>query len=168
MTMRLLRALCAAGLFLGLTPAVRGADDYPHLKFGNPSGAKEDPDVRDNYLMKKEFFALSYNDSKGTPNWVSWRVIKDDLGDAKRAPFFPDQTLPRGFHNVYPKDYTNTGFDRGHVCPHSDRASSIRASTATFAMTNMLPQAPNVNQGAWADMEAYLRHLVAKEDRRLY
>ncbi len=44
----------------------------------------------------------------------------------------------------------------------------MEASTATFVMTNMIPQAPAVNQGAWADLEDYCRHLVAKEDRRLY
>ena len=75
---------------------------------------------------------------------------------------------PRGFNRVFPRDYSGAGFDRGHLCPHGDRAGSPEASRATFAMTNMIPQAPNVNQGAWADMEDYLRHPVAKEDRRLY
>jgi len=28
------------------------------------------PANRDNYLMVKPFFALSYNDTNGTPNWV--------------------------------------------------------------------------------------------------
>src|SRR5205807_10286964 len=144
------------------------ADDYPHLKMGNPSGAKDDARDKDNFLMKKEFFALSYNNSKGTPNWVSWRVVKDDLGHAPRKEFHPDLTLPAGFHRITPHDYTDSGFDRGHVCPHSDRASSDKASSATFVMTNMMPQAPNVNQEAWADLEDYCRHLVSKEDRRLY
>jgi endonuclease G len=69
---------------------------------------------------------------------------------------------------VLPKDYTGSGFDRGHLCPHSDRAGSAEASTATFVMTNLIPQAPGVNQGAWNDLEEYCRHLVAKEDHRLY
>jgi len=167
MTAGLLRPLlCAAGLLLSLLPAAR-ADEYPHLKMGNPSKAKEAAGDKDNYLMKKKYFALSYNNDKGTPNWVSWRVVKDDLGDARRVPFYPDPDLPRGFRHVLPNDYTGSGFDRGHVCPHSDRASSPEASRATFVMTNMIPQAPNVNQEAWADLEDYLRHLV-KEGHRLY
>src|SRR5438128_1749726 len=72
------------------------ASAYPHLRMGNPSRAREDPKDRDNYLMKKEYFALSYHDGKGMPNWVSWRLVKDDLGDVRRAPFFPDQDLPHG------------------------------------------------------------------------
>jgi len=134
---------------------------------GNPSKAREDARDKDNYLMAKKYFALSYNNEKGTPNWVSWRVVKEDLGDARRVPFYPDPELPRGFRHVLPNDYAHSGFDRGHVCPHSDRASSGEASRATFVMTNMIPQAPNVNQGAWADLEDYLRHVV-KEGHRLY
>lgn len=141
---------------------------YPHLKMGNPSRAGDDPKDRDNYLMKKEFFALAYHDSKGTPNWVSWRLVKEDLGDAPRVPFYPDQTLPHGFTRVTPKDYTGSGFDRGHMCPHSDRASTPEASAATFVMTNLIPQAPGVNQGAWNGLEEYCRHLVTKEAHRLY
>src|SRR5437588_479283 len=102
-------------------PPVEGkSDEYPHLKMGNPSQARDDAKDHDNYLMKKEHFALSYHNSKGTPNWVSWRLVKEDLGDAPRVPFYPDTTLPQGFFRVTPKDYTGSGFDRGHMCPHSD------------------------------------------------
>src|SRR3954447_10766212 len=112
MTLRQMRSLvCVIGLFVGpgcssQTDPKAGppADDYPHLKMGNPSGAKDDAKDRDNFLMKKKFFALSYNDSKGTPNWVSWRVVKEDLGDAPRKEFHPDLTLPAGFHRVMPND----------------------------------------------------------------
>ncbi len=159
--------LVAAVLPLGLAPAARIADN-PNLALGNPNRAREDPADRDNYLLARKFFALAYNDSKGTANWVSWRLVKEDLGDAPRVPFYPDLGLPRGFHQVLPRHYTGSGFDRGHLCPHGDRASSNEASSATFAMSNMIPQAPNVNQGAWADFEDYCRHLVAKEDHRLY
>src|SRR5258707_53869 len=46
--------------------------DSPHLLLGNPSGATPDPANENNYLMPKPYYALSYNNSAGTPNWVSW------------------------------------------------------------------------------------------------
>lgn len=145
------------------------ADDYPHLLLGNPSRAKTEETAKDNYLMKKEFFAVSYNGTRGTPNWVSWRVSKADLGEAPRKRTFdPDATLPEGFTRVTHKDYTGSGFDRGHLCPHSDRAADRKMSYATFVMTNVVPQAPNLNQKAWNQMEIYLRDLVSTKDRRLY
>jgi endonuclease G, mitochondrial len=133
--MRLRPALFVAAALACSAGSAARAQDYPHLKFGNPSRAREDTAARDNYLIARKFFALSYNSDRGAPNWVSWRLVKADLGDAKRVPFFPDQALPRGFTHVVPNDYTGSGFDRGHLCPHGDRASSHEASTSTFVMT---------------------------------
>ncbi len=144
------------------------ADASVHLALGNPSGATDDPANAENYLMRKTYYALSYNNAKGTPNWVSWRLQADDLGDAPRVPFFPDPDLPAAFKHVVPRDYNSSGFDRGHLCPHSDRGATKEASAATFAMTNMVPQAPNLNQRAWADFEDYCRGVVRKRHPVLY
>jgi len=46
------------------------------------------------------------------------------------------------------------------MCPSADRTSSILNNSATFLMTNMIPQAPNNNQGPWAKLEDYGRSLV--------
>jgi endonuclease G len=141
----------------------------PNLVLGNPSNASTDPTSRDNYLMVKPYYALSYNDDKGTPNWVSWRVIESDLGDApRRDAFEPDTDLPAGFFQVMQRDYNGGGFDRGHMCPHSDRAANQDMSFATFVMSNIIPQAPNVNRKAWAQMEDYCRELVRQDHDRLY
>jgi DNA/RNA endonuclease G (NUC1) len=55
-------------LFLVCLPA-RAAD--VDLLMGNPSQASPDPSQKHNFLMNKEFFALSYSNSTGTPNGVS-------------------------------------------------------------------------------------------------
>ena len=154
-------------LFASLALPVR-AGDYAHLKMGNPSQAKADVSQKDNFLMEKDYFALSYNNSKGTPNWVSWRLVKTDLGSAPRFQFHPDEDLPNGFVQISPKDYTGGGFDRGHMCPHSDRSASDDMSEATFSMANMIPQSPNVNQKAWAQLESYCRDLVENHNKTLY
>jgi endonuclease G, mitochondrial len=138
----------------------------PNLLLGNPSRATADTSNRDNYLMIKPFYALSYNSSKGIPNWVSWRVTSADLGTAARKrEFDTDLTLPDGFVQVTHKDYTASGFDRGHMCPHGDRTANLQMSYATFVMTNIIPQAPNVNRKAWDQLEVYSRELVRKRNR---
>jgi len=150
----------------GTVPTATAAS--PHMLLGNPSGATTDPTNRANFLMVKPYYALSYNDGAGTPNWVSWRVTATDLGDAPRKQMFDaDKTLPPGFKVVTHKDYSGSGFDRGHMCPHSDRAATAAMSFATFVMTNIIPQAPNVNQKAWAQLEMYCRDLV-RHGQRLY
>jgi endonuclease G len=140
----------------------------PDMLMGNPSNATTDTANKDNFLMVKKYFALSYNDSKGTPNWVSWELTADDIGTAPRVLFYPDSDLPAGFHRVTPKDYTGSGFDRGHMCNHSDRSATPDSSHATFVMTNMIPQSPYVNQKAWDQLEAYCRQLAEQGHQHLY
>src|SRR6267142_6963890 len=139
----LVRWVLSPALLLAAGPLF--AQDYPHLRLGNPSKATEDPRDKDNYLMKKKQFALAYCNDRGTPNWVSWQLRKEDLGHAPRKPFHPDTTLPRGFRRIKPEDYTGSGFDRGHICPHNDRSATDEDSAATFVMTNMVPQAGELN-----------------------
>src|SRR4051812_37001003 len=71
-------------LLLGLVVSTQGLANDTHLLLGNPSKATADETNKDNFLMKKEFFALSYNNKKGTPNWVSWVLTKDTIGDKAR------------------------------------------------------------------------------------
>jgi len=41
-----------------------------------------------------------------------------------------------------------------------DRTASFDSNSNTFAMTNIIPQAPDNNQGPWAGLESYCRDLV--------
>jgi endonuclease G len=140
----------------------------PDMLMGNPSNATADPANADNFLMVKTYFALSYSNSKGTPNWVSWRLTSDDIGTAPRVAFYPDPDLPSAFHKIKPTDYTSSGFDRGHMCDHSDRSATAESSHATFVMSNMIPQSPNLNEKAWAQLESYCRQLVEQGHKHLY
>lgn len=99
--------------------------------------------------MVNEAFALSYNNDKGTPNWVSRRITKADFGSANRQKDFrPDGRLPKGWKIVKPTDYTGCGFDRGHICPLADRSFSDELNRETFLMTNMIPQTGDLNRNA--------------------
>lgn len=139
-----------------------------HLMLGNPSGATPNSDNRNNYLMEKPEYALSYNNSKGIPNWVSWQLNQSWLGNAPRQNNFrPDEQLPKGWYRVKPGDYTNSGYDRGHMTASEDRGKSVQDNSATFLMTNIVPQSPDNNRGAWKNLEDYSRSLV-KEGKELY
>ncbi len=132
-----------------------------HLALGNPSQARVVLANSNNYLMKKPQFALSYNRSKGIPNWVSWQLDQTWLGDIdRRNDFRADQSLPAQWEKVEPRDYTRSGYDRGHMTPSGDRTNSEINNSATFVMTNIVPQRPDNNRGPWVDLENYCRGLV--------
>ncbi|MFN0203064.1 MAG: DNA/RNA non-specific endonuclease [Bacteroidia bacterium] len=132
-----------------------------NLLLGNPSAATNVTTNLNNYLMDKGTHTLSYNSTKGTPNWVSWHLNLAWKGPIPRQNnFASDATLPTGWYKVLSTSYTNSGFDRGHLCPSEDRDSTVAENTATFVMTNMMPQAPNNNQVTWVALENYCRTLM--------
>jgi DNA/RNA endonuclease G (NUC1) len=138
-------------------------DPAEHLVMGNPSGATTDAMNLTNYLMPKPQYALSYNCERGTPNWTSWHLDSTWLGSTSRQDDFrADTTVPSGCYQVQGSDYSGSGFDRGHMTPSADRTSSVTDNSATFLMTNMIPQAPDNNQGPWAVLEGYARTLVSQ------
>ncbi|MBC8084090.1 MAG: DNA/RNA non-specific endonuclease [Hymenobacter sp.] len=149
---------------LALATACHDSSPTPedlNLVLGNPSGATSDSNQPTNYLLTRPEYALSYHRGRGIPNWVSWHLAAHNLGSAARQDNFrADNVLPAGWYPVTAGSYTNSGFDRGHHCPSADRTASTERNAATFLMTNMLPQAPNLNQRAWADLEEYCRTLV--------
>jgi endonuclease G len=163
------RAALAAPVLLALAAPARAAEGDEHLFLGNPSGASADRGKPDNYLLRKRQYVLSYNNSKGTPNWVSWKLSMAWLGRTTRGnPFAPDLSLPPGFFIVRPNDYRAFGFDRGHVCPAADRSVSKEDMNATFLMSNMVPQSPNLNRGPWERLEHYCREQSREREVDLY
>jgi endonuclease G len=136
---------------------------------GNPSGAVTSTSYPTNYLMSKVQYCLSYHRDRGTPNWTAWHLDNTWLGSTPRQDDFrADATLPAGWYQVGGTAYSGSGYDRGHMCPSADRTYSVTDNSATFLMTNMIPQAPNNNQGAWARLEDYCRSLVTSSGMELY
>ncbi|WP_192822490.1 DNA/RNA non-specific endonuclease [Rufibacter sp. LB8] len=129
-----------------------------HLALGNPSGAGTS---YSNYLVSKPQFVMSYNSYRGTPNWVSWHLSSAWVGSTPRQDDFrADTSLPSSFYRVTSADYTGSGFDRGHNCPSADRTLTVADNSATFLMSNMIPQAGTNNQQTWAGLENYCRTLI--------
>ena len=157
----------SANVTITLTINAPPAGEDP-LLLGNPSNATPDVANENNYLMIKPQYSLSYNRSRASANWVGWRLDSTWIGSAPRQDDFrPDTTLPSGWYQVLDTDYSGSGYDRGHMTPSGDRTRSVPDNSATFLMTNMLPQYGPNNQGSWNDFEIYLRTL-ANQGNELY
>ncbi|HEK19969.1 MULTISPECIES: DNA/RNA non-specific endonuclease [unclassified Mucilaginibacter] len=136
--------------------------DNSNLLMGNPSNAQPAVVMANNYLIDQSYYVESYSSDRGTPNWVSWHLDATNITNASSRlnNFAGFAGLPAAFYHVESNSYSGSGFDRGHNCPSADRTSSANANSATFLMTNMIPQAPQNNQQTWANMENYLREQV--------
>jgi endonuclease G len=174
---KLRRAILAVCVFLaGAAPPVPN----PNAPFGLPSPAKADPKQREDCLIARPQYVLSYNARNQTPNWVCWKLKKADIGSAagkkrvfkagKKRTFKFDPALPAGMRGprmAKAPSYGRFGFDRGHMCPAEDRSASAADWEATFYITNVVPQSPASNIKCWLGLEKYCRHL-AKEGKVLY
>ncbi|MBK7763221.1 MAG: DNA/RNA non-specific endonuclease [Bacteroidetes bacterium] len=135
--------------------------DNDPLSLGNPSNAATDISMPDNYLLTKTQYVLAYNNSKGLADWVIWHLDINDLGSTPRCDCFAmDAQLPSTFYRAGASSYSGSGFDRGHQLPSSQRNNNITNNAATFLMSNMMPQSPNLNQITWNNMEAYCTNLA--------
>src|SRR5262245_52510196 len=125
----------------------------PHLPFGNPSEAGKSAN---NQLVLRQQFAASWNASKQIPNWVAWKLVASDIGDTERSQFYADKEID----TPSPKDYTGSGYDRGHLCPSKDRSDTPENNKAVFTMLNIFPQVGDNNRGPWEKAERFERELA--------
>lgn len=136
-------------------------NDNDHIAFGNPSLAVTDISFPDNYLLIKPQYDLAYDNSKGCAAWVAWHLDLTDVGSTPRCDCFAtDVQLPSSFFRANSSNYTGTGFDRGHQVPSSHRNNNITNNAVTFLMSNIMPQAPNLNQITWNNLEQYCITLI--------
>jgi len=132
------------------------------LLLGNPTNATPNVANENNYLIQRTAYSMSYNRGRNEANWVAWRLDTSWIGSANNGNFAPDTSLPAGWYQVQPFDYTGSGYDRGHTCPSGDRTITQAINDQTYLMSNIMPQLPANNQGPWVDLENYCRTLASQ------
>jgi endonuclease G len=58
------------------------------------------------------------------------------------------------------RDYSNSGFDKGHMAPAADMVTD-KEMDESFLLSNMTPQSSKLNEQKWRLMEAYVRSKAA-------
>lgn len=115
-------------------------------------------------IVKHKYYTLSYSEQNEQAEWVFYLLTKaNSLGAVERENNFrPDPLVSTG--SAFLKDYKNSGYDRGHLCPASDMAFDSQAMSETFYLSNMSPQNPSFNRGIWKKLEELVRSWSLQED----
>ncbi len=102
-------------------------------------------------------YTVSYNSRHKNPNWVAYELTAEELQgkESRNGSFIPDP-LASG-DQASTKDYTRSGWDRGHLAPAADMAWSKEAMRESFYLSNISPQAPGLNRGKWKSLEDFTR-----------
>lgn len=80
--------------------------------------------------------------------------------------FFADARLPRS-ERAELSDYRGSGFDRGHMASAAQRPDET-SMAQSFSLANVVPQAPDMNQKAWAKIERDTRHYIMRAKGDVY
>lgn len=149
------------------TPTLTSTSNYGNNdEMGDPTSAStSNPN---DFLIRRTQYVLSYNQSRGTPNWVAYELDARQMvtGQDRCNCFTADPLLPAD-KQIFTSDYTNGGFDRGHMTRSADRTLANGDNAATFYLTNVVPQQADLNQGVWAQFENALAD-SARAGRAVY
>ena len=143
-----------------------GPADYTrsNTEFGAPADATPGDDI----LISRKQFALSYNATRGGPNWVAWVLNGTHLGSEDRCDCFTVEPQLPGAQRIHHRDYTGSGFSRGHMTMSAQRTTTFSENATTFYMSNMLPQMQANNGGPWLAFENYITDLAKTQGKEVY
>ena len=125
----------------------------PFMDYGSPS--------RDVDFLCRTGFAVGHDPDARTPRWVIERLRVGALngGVERTDDFRPDPDLLPG-RRAELVDYVGSGFDRGHMAAAGNLTWSLQAMVESFYLSNIAPQNPSLNRGAWARLEEDIRQWV--------
>ena len=115
-------------------------------------------------IVDKQVFKVCY-DYKIKGARAVWYGLDGRLVNAvnikKRPHFYSERTIPVRYRAKY-KDYTHSGYDRGHMANDADFDYDIKVLRKTYSMCNITPQTPKLNRKTWIKAEKYERSVAAK------
>lgn len=102
-------------------------------------------------------YTVSYNPQWRIPNWVAYSLTEDETyGTVPRERRFSPDPMVKGTRITH-QDYSNSGYDRGHMAPAGDMKWSEQSMRESFYMSNVCPQNHNLNGGNWKALEELAR-----------
>jgi DNA/RNA endonuclease G (NUC1) len=70
--------------------------------------------------------------------------------------------MENGYYLPHHRDYSNSGYDRGHMAPNADFNDTLENALLTFFTGNIWPQKPDVNRVEWLKTENKTRRLASE------
>ncbi|MES2528673.1 MAG: DNA/RNA non-specific endonuclease [Bdellovibrionota bacterium] len=120
-------------------------------------------------ILDHKYFQVHYDPKLRLARYVEYTLLRENLlhkAGKRKNKFIPDPILVQSnLPFVTTKEYTKTGFDRGHLAPSADFTFSQEANDLTFVMSNMAPQTKLLNRGVWKNLEEQVRFWACGEKK---
>lgn len=111
-------------------------------------------------IVTNAAYTAAFDTVTRCPAWVAYDLEPGEVVVTNRAPF-PFRADPRIPESDNAADYAGSGYDRGHMAPAADFNFDRIALGETYYFSNICPQMPTLNRGAWAEVEREIRQLAA-------
>ncbi len=127
------------------------------------------PAANQGMVVKHDHYILSYVEKYEGAEWVCYELTYDETrnnADRKSGKFLDDPLVAT--KSATHDDYTNSGYDRGHLAPAGDMNFSADAEWDSFYMSNVLPQKAGLNRFVWKYLEDDIREYVIRNKSHLH
>ncbi|MEM6802456.1 MAG: DNA/RNA non-specific endonuclease [Bacteroidota bacterium] len=116
--------------------------------------------------LSRNGYSLGYSYRYKAPLWVSYIISRasKNIDWERNGDYEEDLDLPEA-HRLQPSDFTNTGYDKGHMAPSSAIDFSAKTNRETFLMSNITLQHPQLNRQVWRALENQVQDWVQERGR---
>lgn len=114
-------------------------------------------------IVNKQIYTSYYSTKLKAPLYVEYELYNGGGNVSRKNMRFieEDKTAKN-------KDYSRSGYDRGHLVSAEDFAYSSELEKLTFSYFNVFPQHPKLNRGSWKSWEHKIREESKKNPLKIY
>ncbi|PRZ26527.1 DNA/RNA non-specific endonuclease [Flavobacterium granuli] len=115
-------------------------------------------------IVIHNYYTLSYNEKWEQAEWVAYELKKGYIKKNRfKRPFFIEDPKVKTVSADW-RNFKNSGFDKGHLCPAADMQFDSEAYNDTFYTSNISPQDRAFNGGIWNRLEEKVRYWAEQYD----
>ena len=107
-------------------------------------------------------YTASYNHSTLVPDWVAWELTAEEANGQLNYQYSFSRDPSVDYPKASREDYSNTGWDKGHMAPRADMKWSAQALEESYYFTNICPQNHEMNSQSWRKIEELTRRLAKR------
>ena len=104
-------------------------------------------------IFQNAAYSSYYSFQLKAPIAVEYKLYKGG-GDCNRSKFH----FRANKYTATNKDYSHSGYDKGHLANAEDFAYDCTLDSLTFMYYNCFPQTPELNRGIWKKLETKIRN----------
>ncbi len=116
-------------------------------------------------IYNHDAFSFSYVEEHEQAEWVAYELNDSDFSNRNNfdRPYFNQDPIVETKSADW-RNYKNSGYNKGHLCPAGDRKKSYNLYKETFLTSNASPQLYDFNAGIWNRLEQKTRYWATKNN----